>query len=203
MSNVFLFFLTLSSALIGNVAILFWQILPLDVSYSCEENSEKTMDCFEYHLWNSEAFKKFSRDPIDSNSASVQNGTVQVVCYKLVFNIGLASGASYGGFKLSMASLNVATTLMLIATKPKTLCRIKTIAILAFLVFFGAIIAIHATSLRISFFSGNLVIILQMITVVFIIVAFVFLIPWNDLIELRERDNEQAIGSENPAGNVV
>lgn len=203
MSNVFLFFLTLSSALIGNVAILFWQILPLDVSYSCEENSEKTMDCFEYHLWNSEAFKKFSRDPIDSNSAAVQNGTVQVVCYKLVFNIGLASGASYGGFQLSMASLNVATTLMLIATKPKTVCRIKTIAILAFLVFFGAIIAIHATSLRISFFSGNLVIILQMITVVFIIVAFVFLIPWNDLIELRERDNEQAIGSENPAGNVV
>lgn len=137
------------------------------------------MDCFEYHLWNSEAFKKFSRDPIDCNSTAVQNGTVQVVCYKLVFNIGLASGASYGGFQLSMASLNVATTLMLIATKPKTVCRIKTIAILAFLVFFGAIIAIHATSLRISFFSGNLVIILQMITVVFIIVAFVFLIPWN------------------------
>ena len=203
LSKVFYVFLALSVALITNVAILFWQILLLDVTYSCEQNSQRTKDCFEYRLWNSEAFKEFSRDPIDCNSAAVQNGTVEVVCYKLVFNIGLAFGASYGGFKLAMAVLNVATTLMLMTTKPKTVCRIKTIVFLVFLAFLGTIIAIHATSLRVSFMSGNLVIILQMTLVVGMVVSFVFNFPWNDFIALRRRGNQQATGLENPAANVA
>lgn len=204
LSKVFLFFLTLSFALISNVAMLFWQILLLDVTYSCEQNSQETKDCFEYYLLNSEAIKTFSRDPIDCNSAAVQNGTLQVVCYKLVFNIGLASGASYGGFKLAVAVLNVATTLMLMATNPKTVCRIKMIVHLVFLSFLGAIIAIHATSFRVTFMSGNLVIFLQMALVMSVVYVFVFYFPWNDLIELRERaHNDQATGLENPAANVT
>ena len=57
LSKVFHFFLALCFALIGSVAIMFWQILLLDVTYSCEQNSQNTKDCFEYNLWNPEAFK--------------------------------------------------------------------------------------------------------------------------------------------------
>lgn len=41
-----------------------------------------------------------------------------------------------------------------------------------------------------------------MITVMGIVVCFVFYFPWNDFIALRERNNEQATGLENPAANV-
>lgn len=203
LTKVFVVFLGLSIILISSVALMFWQILLLDVTYNCEQNSGNTMDCFEYNLWNPEAFKTFSRDPIDCNSAAVQNGTVQVVCYKLVFNIGLASGATYGGFKLSIAVLNVATTLMLMATNPKTVCRVQTIVFIVFLGLFGTIITIQSTSLRVAFMSGNLVIILQITLVFAIVSSFVFNFPWNDFIALRERDNEQATGLENTAANVA
>ena len=202
LSKVFVLFLSLSMGLVANVVMMFWQILLLDVTYSCEQNSEKTKDCFEYKPWNSKPSETFGRDPIDCNSAAVQNGTVEVVCYKLVFNIGLASGASYGGFKLAMAVLNVATNLMLMASKPKTVCRIKAVVFLTFCVFVGAILAILATSFRVSFLSDNSVILLQMSTVMVIVGYFVFSIPWNDLIALRERNNEQATGLEYPAANV-
>ena len=201
LSRIFISFISLSFGLIGGMAILFLQILLLDVSYSCEQNSENTKDCFEYKLWRTDG--GWGRDPIDCNSAAVQNGTVQVVCYKFVFNIGLASGASYGGFKLAMAVVNVATTLMLMAAKPKHVCWIKTIVALVYLCLLAGIIAIHSTSYRVSFLSGNLVIILQMILVMGIVCSFVFTIPWNDLIALKPRDNEQDVGLENPAANVV
>ena len=203
LSRVFFFLLVLSFILITNVAMMFWQILLLDVTYSCEQNSEKTKDCFEYKLWNSKAFETFARDPIDCNNAAVQNGTVSVVCYKLVFNIGLASGASYGGFKLAMAALNVATTLMLMASKPKTVRIIKTVVVLVYGVFLVAIIAIHATSFRVSFMSGNLVIFLQMVSAMVLLTCFVFSFPWNEFIALRERNTKQATGLENPAANVA
>lgn len=203
LTKVFFFFLALSFILISSVALMFWQILLLDVTYNCEQNSESTKDCFEYNLWNLEAFKTLSRDPIDCNSAAVQNGTVQVVCYKLVFNIGLASGATYGGFKLSMAVLNVATTLMLMATNPKTVCRVRTIVLILFLVLFGTIITIQSTSLRVTFMAGNLVIMLQMLLVLAVVFGFVFNFPWIDFITLRERENDQSTGLENPAANVT
>jgi len=203
LTKVFFFFLVLSFILISSVALMFWQILLLDVTYNCEQNSESTKDCFEYNLWNLEAFKTLSRDPIDCNSAAVQNGTVQVVCYKLVFNIGLASGATYGGFKLSMAVLNVATTLMLMATNPKTVCRVRTIVLILFLVLFGTIITIQSTSLRVTFMAGNLVIMLQMLLVLAVVFGFVFNFPWIDFITLRERENDQSTGLENPAANVT
>lgn len=202
LSKVFVLSLSLSMVLVANVVMMFWQILLLDVTYSCEQNSEKTKDCFEYKPLNSKPSETFVRDPIDCNSAAVQNGTVEVVCYKLVFNIGLASGASYGGFKLAMAVLNVATTLMLMASNTRTVCRIKTVVFLVYLVFAVAIMVIHATSFRVLFLSGNLVFILQMITVMGIVVCFVFFFPWNDFIALRrERNNEQATGLENPVAN--
>ena len=206
LSKAIAIFLRLSIVLIGNVAMMFWQILLLDVTYSCEQNSEKTKDCLEYKLSisrNSEAFETYSRDPIDCNSAAVQNGTIQVVCYKLVFNLGLASGASYGGFKLAVAALNVATTLMLTASKLFTVLIIKVVVCLVYNVFLLAIMAILTTSFRVTFLSGNLVVILQIFSVMIIVSYFVFSFPGKDFIALRERNNKQATGRENPAANVA
>ena len=45
----------------------------LDVSFSCDDHDDNSKDCFEYKLWNPEAFKTLGRDPIDCNSAAVQN----------------------------------------------------------------------------------------------------------------------------------
>lgn len=92
---------------------------------------------------------------------------------------------------------------MLMATNPKTVCRVQTIVFIVFLGLFGTIITIQSTSLRVAFMSGNLVIILQITLVFAIVSSFVFNFPWNDFIALRERDNEQATGLENTAANVA
>lgn len=202
LTKVLVFFLVLSFILICSVSLMFWQILLLDVTYNCEPNSESTMDCFEYNLWNPEASKTFSRDPINCNSAAVQNGTVQVVCYKLVFRLGLASGASYGGFKLSMAVLNLATTRMLKATNLRTVCIIRTIAVFVVgLVSLGIILTI--LFLRVILLPENVVIISQIALVSITLLCCVQCFPWNDFVALRERENEQATGLENPAANVA
>lgn len=122
-------FLYLFLLLFGGVTTLIFQFLLLDVSYnlrthkdfrllfhaadishSCEQN-EKANECFEYDAWN-----KVNGDPIDCNSTSVQNGTRDVICYRTVLNIALASGASFSGFQLSLVVLNVATSAVIILT---------------------------------------------------------------------------------------
>lgn len=83
--------------------------LLLDVSYGYDRN-DKTKDCFEYNLGNTEAVSWKGREPIDCNSTAVQNGTVEVECYKFVFNFGVALGASYGTFQFSLFVLSMATS---------------------------------------------------------------------------------------------
>lgn len=169
---------------------MFWQLLLLNVSYSCEENGT-TKDCFEYQLWNSEAFKTLARDPIDCNSAAVQNGTVEVICYKLVFNFGVATGASYGTFEISTFLVNVATSAMIKnVTKAKTLKMIQLVVMLLYVALLALIIGIQATSLRASFMSGNLVIMLQLAVVMLTAYYFIFLVPWRKLIRQAKGDQE-------------
>lgn len=74
-----------------------------DISHSCEQ-SDGAKECFKYDAWN-----KISEGRIDCNSAAVQNGTTDVICYRIVFSMDITSGASYSGFHLSMVALNVAT----------------------------------------------------------------------------------------------
>ena len=47
-----------------------------------------------------------------------------VICYKLVFNIGLALGAGYGAFQICMVLLNLATNALLMCKKA-TFFKIK------------------------------------------------------------------------------
>ena len=204
LKDTFIGFYVLLLGMLGGVLMMFWQLLLLDVSYSCEE-SDTTKDCFEYQLWNSEAFKTLARDPIDCNSAAVQNGTVEVICYKLVFNFGVAAGASYGAFKISAFLVNVATSAMIkMVTKPKTVKRIKLVVVLLYVVLLASIIGIQASSFRASFMSGNLVIILQLAVVMATAYCFLLSIPWKKLIELKELMNESnGTGLENVAADDI
>ena len=74
-----------------------------DISHSCEQ-SDGAKECFKYDAWN-----KINEDRIDCNSAAVQNGATDVICYRIVFSMDIASGASYRGFQLFIVALNVAS----------------------------------------------------------------------------------------------
>ena len=116
-----------------------------------------------------------------------------MVCYKIVFNFGLAAGASYGTFKFSMVVLNVATRLMLMVSKRRTVCIIRIISVI---VFFGvnvAIIAVQATSLHVFFRGGTLVTILQIFLVLVSAIVFLFVRPWKDLIVCRRNLHRKAL----------
>ena len=100
LSKVFSGLFFLFTGLLTNVFSIFWSLLLIDISYSCDEDDAK--DCFEYKV-----FKlvrgTFAEDPVDCTNPTIANGTMEVVCYKLVFKAGVALGASYGTFKMSMA----------------------------------------------------------------------------------------------------
>ena len=130
-------------ALFGGVPVVFYQLLLLDIGYNCDLN-DTTKDCFEYKLWDA---KRFSNDPIDCNSAAVQNGTVDVVCYKLILNAGLDLGAVYGTFKMFLVVLNLATNVMLMIKQAKTICKIRTILALLYVGFLAAVVAVQTSPL--------------------------------------------------------
>ena len=178
-------------------AMIFWSFLLLDISFSCDDE-DNTKDCFEYmyNYWNSEAFKTLGRDPIDCNSAAVKNGTVQVVCYKIVFNYGLAAGASYGTFKFTMVGFNVATSVMTKYSERQTVC-IKIIYGIVYLGIHGAIFAIQATCLRIFFMSSNLVTGFQMSAALLSTGTFLFFFPWKEIVA-DKKESQNAIIMQNP-----
>lgn len=174
---------------------LFWQTLLLNISYSCKPNGD-SMECFEYDLKeNVEFWKTFSRlsdDPIDCNTPKYQNGSVGVICYQIVFNIGAASGASYGGFKLSMIAVNAATSLMLLHKRSRSITRTRIIAGFLMTAIYAAFLAFEivesdkgSTSLIVSLDSRSLAIYLQLLMGFFAGFAFVFFIPWKELVAFQ------------------
>lgn len=122
LSKVSLGLFLLFRALLSGASLLFFHILLLDVSYGCDRN-DKTKDCFEYNLGNTEAVSWKDREPIDCNSTAVQNGTVEVECYKFVLNFGVALGASYGTFQFSLLVLSMATSVLLMVKEAKTIAN--------------------------------------------------------------------------------
>ena len=182
-NKIFKFLHVLFLAIFFICAMIFWSFLLLDISFSCDDE-DNTKDCFEYmyKYWNSDAFRTLGRDPIDCNSAAVKNGTVQVVCYKIVFNYGLAAGASYGTFKFTMVGLNVATSVMTKLSERQTVWIIRTIPGIVALGIHFAIFAIQATCLRIFFMSSNLVTIFQISATLPSTVIFLFFFPWKEIV---------------------
>ena len=60
------------------VGTMFWQLLLLEVSHSCDEN-DTTRVCFERIVG-----KVGPHDSVNCSSPAVQNGTIPVVCYNLL-----------------------------------------------------------------------------------------------------------------------
>lgn len=201
LSKVFTSFFVLFLVLFFGVVVLFYQFLLIEVSFTCEPNVGKSQDCFKAVLWDVEAFMKFSRDSIDCTSAAVKNETVDVVCYKIGFNVGLASGAGYGAFQLSMVLLNAATTALLMSKQAKTICKIRVAMVFLSVVLLTAFVVVNTTrSLYVHFNSDNLVIALQMSLSTAVGYCFVFGVPWKQLIALKKTSNRQgASGSQNVA----
>jgi len=176
---------------------LFWETLLLNISYSCNTNNDSvTMECFEYNIKeNVEFWKAFSRlgeDPIDCNSAKVLNGSIGVICYQLVFNIGAASGASYGGFKLSMIAVNAATSAMLLHKRLASITKTRIITGFLMTAIYAVFLVSQVVesekgslSFIVTLDSHSLAIYLQMIMLFLVGFAFVFYIPWKELISFQ------------------
>lgn len=169
-----------------------------DVSYDCDED-DLSKDCFE-RKWSLKP-----QDPLNCSSAAVQNlirnGTIQVICNKIVFNFGLATGASYGSFKLSMFAVKVSTSAILLIKKTKILRWVRVSVVLLVL---GIVISLSVVETVIPsvaiFFLNHLGAIVQMITTAIIAAVFLCFIPWPELIELKtQRENQQDTVMENPA----
>ena len=174
---------------------LFWQTLLLNISHICRPNDD-SMECFEYDLKeNVEFWKAFSRlgdDPIDCNIPKFQNVSVGVICYQIVFNIGAASGAGYGGFKLSLIAVNAATSLMLLHKRAGSITRTKIIVGFLMTAIYAAFLAFQvvesdkgSTSLIVSLDIRSVAIYLQLVMGFFAGFAFVFFIPWKELVAFQ------------------
>lgn len=188
LSKVLTRLLILFTTMLSVVLILFWQLLVLDVSYDCEEE-DLTKDRFE---------DKWTREPLDPLNCSsavvrdlIRNGTLQVICNKIVFNFGLATGAGYGSFRLSLFSINVGTSLMLMIKKTKTLRCVQGICIfllLGAMTSFMVVASVIPSVDRVV--TDNAVAAAQIIATAATAVVFLCVIPWKEIIDLnvqRER----------------
>lgn len=185
---------TLCFTLFVCVVLVFFQLLLVDTSYSCDLE-DKTKDCFEYKVWDT---GRFSKEPLNCSSDAVQSGTVDVVCYKIVFNAGLAIGASYGTFKISAAVINLGATVMLMITQTETICWVRIVLGSLYVVLTVAIVVIQFTNWRVFLVSDTLANGLQAIVTVVVGCVFVICIPWKDLVKLKnEQNNQRDLGMEN------
>ena len=179
--DVFFSLWLLFLAVLSSVLAVFFRLLLLDVSYTCAQNDD-TKDCFEYKLWDT---KSFTNDPIECNSTA----TVDVVCYKLVFNPGLALGASYGAFKLSMALIKLAAIGMLkieqIKILPCNICNVRIILGILYSILLAGVIAVQTSSWRVYFVSDSLTNAVQMFVILLVVCAFVFEVPWKKLMKAK------------------
>ena len=198
LSMVLTRFLMLFSFMFGVVLTVFWLLLVLDVSYDCDED-DLSKDCFE-RKWSLK-----SQDPLNCSSAAVQNlirnGTIQVVCNKLVFNFGLATGVSYGSLKLFMFAFKVGTSAILMIKERKILRWVQvSVGLLVIGTDISLVVVLRVVPSAAIFFSDHWSAIFQMITTAVITALFLFYIPWRELIHLKtQREKPQDTVTENCA----
>ena len=188
--KVLIRFFVLFYLMFGAALAIFWQLLLRDESYDCDED-DLSKDCFE-RKWSWKA-----QDPLNCSSAAVQNliqnGTIQVICNKIVFNFGLASGVSYGLFNLSLCVIKVGASALL---RIKTTKVLRLVQIFGGLLVLGVVISLTVVDAVIPsvaiFFLGHISTIVQMTTTAIITGVFLICIPWQELIDLRtQRDSPQ------------
>ena len=177
----------LSLSLFLCAVMVFFQLLLVDISYSCDLE-DKNKDCFEYKVWDT---SRNSKEPINCSSNAVLNGTVDVVCYKIVFNAGLAMGASYGTFKISVAVINLGTTVLLMIKQTKTISKIRKVLGFLYVGLFVVLLVIQFTNWRVFLVSDTLANTFQAVATAGVGFVFVIFIPWKDLVTLKNEQNSQ------------
>ena len=110
------------------------------------------------------------------------------MCYKIVFNFGLAAGASYGSFQITMVFLNVASAAMLMIKQARTICKIRVFLVGLFLALVAAFNVVVIAQVPIN--SDNLVFSFQGMVSVLTGFLFMFGIPWKKLIALKGAESE-------------
>ena len=186
LSKVFIGLFFLFTGLLATVFSIFWFLLLIDISYTCDED-DHTKECFEYKVFSPR--NPFAEDPIDCNNPAIKNGTMKVVCYKLVFNAGVALGASYGTFKIAMALINAATAGMLMLKQAKTIKKIKLGVIVITLAIMATFAVIGFTRLKVYIVSDVLIYQVQTTMLLCIAIAFLYIMPWKDLLVIRQRQD--------------
>lgn len=178
------------------VGTMFWQLLLLEVSHSCDEN-DTTRVCFARI-----AGKVGPHDSVNCSSPAVQNGTIPVVCYKLVVDFGVATGASYGAFKLFLFAFNVVTSGILMVKTTRVLKEIQwsTMIVLILVSVLMLLIASNVIHVSIDFKSDIWVLSIQIILVVSSTSFLVLYLPWKELI--RPNPNENNDGGEQDIAEI-
>ena len=187
--RLFVLFLMLFSV----ASTLFWSTLLLDITTICKPN-DHTIECFKNDVkenvkfW--KAFSRVSDDPIDCNSAEFQNGSADVICYQIVFNIGAACGAGYGAFKLAVIILNAATTLMMLHQGSRSVKRTRIIIGLLLIAIYVALVVSEVVESKrgstiVEPDSQGVVLVLQILMLFCLGIIFVFFVPWKELVTLR------------------
>ena len=186
----------LGLALFLCVVMVFFQLLLVDISYSCDLE-DKNKHCFEYKVLDT---SRFSKEPINCSSDAVLNGTVDVVCYKIVFNASLAMGASYGTFKISVAVINLATKVLLMIKQTKTICRIRIVLTVLYVGLIVALVVIQYTTWRVFLVSDIWSNTIQAVAIANVGFVFIICVPWKDLVTLKNvQNNQRDRGMENMA----
>lgn len=179
--------------ILNGAMVIFWHIFLLEVSSVCDVN-DPSQDCFEVVVWDLP-----KQDPINCSSAAVQNGTTYVLCYKIVFNLGVAIGASYGVFKLSMSAFSLGSSALLMIKKTKNLQASRIVISLLFYFIMIIPVVLKVTPLGVTILSDNLIVLFQLVITALNLTLFLWGIPWNELIELNaENNNRNDTGLENP-----
>ncbi|XP_029184229.2 uncharacterized protein LOC114952422 [Acropora millepora] len=183
--------------LIYLVSVTFFQLLLLEVSYDCDPN-EKSKDCFGFKNWDS---GWDSNAPINCTSQAVIDRSVEIaVCYEIVFNFGIAAGASYGVFKISNGVLELVANLILMRKTTTCLCLVRVLVVLVHVGGFAVLVAVQVTSLRVYLDTTNLRHVTQGIATLMMASLFTFLVPWKDLIKKNNEERstrEQEHGLDN------
>ena len=169
----------LFGTLIIVISSMFFHRLLLKVSYDCDPD-ETTKDCFELKFWDT---GKFSKAPINCTSKAVLGGSVEIICYEIVYNFGTAAGASYGVFKISNGALELLATLILMRKSTTFVSVVQAVLLWALVGFVLVVVGVQATSWRVYLENTNFAYLYQALGTLVLAFQFMFLVPWKDLIK--------------------
>lgn len=180
--RVFKVFGIISFLLILYLVLVFGQFTFIEYSYDCDVVGQGK-DCFEYP---NTAVRANCSDP------DILKGKKLVVCYRLVFQFELATGVCYGIYKTCTMLLSVGSTLIININK-NHIKRLKIVVGIIGSIIVTSVIVLEFTLKSHPFFRFTKMKLYLTITVGTAIMSFfIVLMPWEGIIEEKNRANTEA-----------